>query len=331
MTKVCLGCGSVLQTDNPKKQGYVEVLKEDGFLYCKRCFRLKHYHEMNMDVLSFSNEDLLKQANEYSCSKYYFVDFINLSAEAISWFQKLQGEKTLVLTKVDLIPFSISFEKLIQRIKDVYHISEKILVLSIKREKLLATLIHHMEKTRKTKFLFLGMTNVGKSSFLNALSMALSEEGVPSLISEMPNTTLSFLEWNMGAFSVIDAPGFNFLDANSQLLLKSVPKKYFKPITMQLKKETNLVFEDFLWLSQDLEKNSITFYGSNDLKLEKTYHKSLGDMCSCSISIDDETDLVLPGIGFFYVKKRCVLTLMASRIPRYELRSSMFGGHYDCN
>lgn len=330
MSKVCLGCGSILQAEDFKKPGYVLKEKMYDATYCMRCFRLKHYHELNLDSLSISNEDILKQAEANSCSVYYFVDLLNLSEEAISWFQRLLLPKTLVLTKYDYIPYTISLEKLVKQIRSIYHITEDILILSVKKKNSVLRFWNHVQKNEKKSVLFLGMTNVGKSSLLNMLSEIVNEEKCPVLVSEMPNTTLSFLEWKIGDRIIIDAPGFNYSYSwDSNLLIQSVPKKYLKPITIQMKKETILVFEGFLNICQNLEQNSITFYGADKLTLEKKYRIETNNLQNIVISVPKESDLVLPGIGFFYIKKSCVLNIFSSKEYIYEIRPSLFGGVHD--
>ena len=58
----CIGCGATIQTENPKEIGYtpkssVEKM-ENQIIYCQRCFKLKHYNEVQ-DV-SLTSDDFLK-------------------------------------------------------------------------------------------------------------------------------------------------------------------------------------------------------------------------------------------------------------------------------
>ena len=48
MTKECLGCGSVLQTESPGKEGFVKSSVYDKSSYCERCFKIKHYGEYSV-------------------------------------------------------------------------------------------------------------------------------------------------------------------------------------------------------------------------------------------------------------------------------------------
>ena len=48
MSKYCLGCGVLLQDKEEKKEGYVSDISQN---YCKRCFRMTHYHELSVVVV----------------------------------------------------------------------------------------------------------------------------------------------------------------------------------------------------------------------------------------------------------------------------------------
>ena len=55
MNKKCVGCGVILQSDFPLKEGYIEpeMLKKDDL--CRRCFRLKFYGDFI--YINKSNQD----------------------------------------------------------------------------------------------------------------------------------------------------------------------------------------------------------------------------------------------------------------------------------
>ncbi|EEL0961949.1 ribosome biogenesis GTPase YqeH, partial [Listeria monocytogenes] len=43
----CIGCGAVIQTEDPDKIGYAPKSSlNNEQVICKRCFRLKHYNEI---------------------------------------------------------------------------------------------------------------------------------------------------------------------------------------------------------------------------------------------------------------------------------------------
>ena len=49
----CIGCGSVLQSEKKEQPGYLPerllksaVTTPEASIYCQRCFRLRHYNEI---------------------------------------------------------------------------------------------------------------------------------------------------------------------------------------------------------------------------------------------------------------------------------------------
>ena len=47
----CIGCGAKIQTDDPTERGYTPAAAlqkglDSGQVYCQRCFRLRHYNQM---------------------------------------------------------------------------------------------------------------------------------------------------------------------------------------------------------------------------------------------------------------------------------------------
>ena len=44
--KKCLGCGSILQSENASKEGFVKLSVYDKSDYCERCFKIQHYGEL---------------------------------------------------------------------------------------------------------------------------------------------------------------------------------------------------------------------------------------------------------------------------------------------
>ena len=75
---ICIGCGAVLQSDDPKKAGYLPAsalkkAKEDESeeVYCQRCFRLRHYNEiMPVDL---NNDEFLALLNSLANKKALIV------------------------------------------------------------------------------------------------------------------------------------------------------------------------------------------------------------------------------------------------------------------
>ncbi len=117
----CIGCGVIIQTENLDEIGYTPasaLSKEE--IICQRCFRLKHYNEVQ-DV-SLTDQDFLKFLNELGKTDSLIVKMIDIFDFNGSWFPGLHrfvGNNPILLVgnKVDLLPKSTNRNKIIQWMK----------------------------------------------------------------------------------------------------------------------------------------------------------------------------------------------------------------------
>ncbi len=111
---ICIGCGAVLQSDDPQKAGYLpksalEKAKneENTDVYCQRCFKLRHYNEiMPVDL---NNDDLLALLNSLAEKKALIVNVVDLfdfSNSLLSSLKRFVGNNDFILVgnKFDLFP-----------------------------------------------------------------------------------------------------------------------------------------------------------------------------------------------------------------------------------
>ncbi len=235
MSRVCQGCGLFLQCQDATQKGYVPESKYQTALYCERCFRLKHYHEMRYDALSYRNDELIERVNHDQKPVYFFVDLFGISQEALAWFDQITSEKYLVFTKTDLLPGRLELVRFKKHLQKIYSLSGDIFFIQYRPERSYARLLEHMKK-QKEVFLF-GMTNAGKSQFLNWVSVSEHQSDL-ALVSEMPNTTQEFCQHVFPTLTIWDAPGLTFANGLSEVLMKSNSKKRIKPVTMPLRNHT---------------------------------------------------------------------------------------------
>jgi hypothetical protein len=92
---------------------------------------------------------------------------------------------------------------------------------------------------------------------------------------------------------------------------------------MQKKDNMILNLEDKLYFNTD-NSNSLTFYISYNLKLDKLFNKDIKN--STTLDIKDNTDIVIKSIGFINIKKACKLRVNKEYIDLIELRNSFFRG-----
>ncbi len=324
MNKRCLGCGIYLQITDSSKLGYTKSLDMD---YCMRCFRLKNYHE-NLEIpFEVNNEEILKKVNHGTGKVFFFVDVLNIYRENIELFLKIQIPKVLVISKIDVLPRSISLKVIENYLKKHFHIQEEILFVQKKKNNA-RKIYEYIDKDSFSNFYFLGLTNAGKSSLLNLLLEELIENSKPITVSEMPNTTLDFIEIILpNKKKIQDSVGFtyNYCFKDFQMLQKTLIKKEIKPKNFYLKKGTVLSLENQIFLKLD-DLNSITWFGSENLLLQKIYREKTQEYLSFSVS--EKTNIYLKGVGFFYVKKASIVQIAGLQKENIAIEPSFLGGNF---
>lgn len=298
----CSGCGIRIQTDNKAEIGYTPRAALDREqLICQRCFRLKHYNEIQ-DV-SLSDDDFLKILNGIGRSDALVVKIVDIFDFNGSWLPGLHrfvgtNKVLLVGNKVDLLPKSVKQPKLIQWMKhsakllglrpnDVYLIS------AVKGDGV-KQLALEMDLHREGKDVYIvGCTNVGKSTFINRIIKELSGEDDIITTSQFPGTTLDLIDIPLDdGSSLFDTPGIinhhqmaHFVDTKGLKIIS--PKKEIKPKVYQLHEGQTLFFGGlarFDYVSGG--KKSFTCYVSNELNIHRTkmekanqlYKDHLGEM-----------------------------------------------------
>ncbi len=314
MTKICRGCGIPLQNINSNELGYVKSLSMD---YCMRCFRIQNYGDYQNAYVEKDAIKILKKLNTKKGMVFFFVDFLNLHEESISYFKQIFLPKVFVVSKMDLIPKNISFEKIRGWLKDVYGIEEPILFT----EKNSKSSVKKIEEWMREKNYFVGLTNAGKSSILNQML-----ENTVLTVSKMPNTTLEFLPIHWNDKMIYDTPGLSYHYVK-ELVMKSNALTRIKPITYPLKSIASLVVERFFRISSDTDV-SMTYFESSNLKIEKIYEKNtiLMEKTKIELDINPESLLFIKGVCFFYIKGKCRLTLYGLQKEEIALSKSFLGG-----
>lgn len=313
MIKKCPGCGAVLQSNDENKVGYTP--KKDAKL-CERCFKLKNYNEKKVIDLKYNNEDIIKLLNDNADNILFITDFLNLSKEVVDIYNKINvSNKTFIINKVDYIPNSINKEKYINWIKETYFIKDNVVLVSASKNYNIRVINNLLIENKKNYIC--GFTNSGKSTIINKLG-ELNNKNTSVLTSLMPNTTLDLIKINLDDNKFIfDTPGFiNSYDFNENLY----PKNFLKPVTLQIKENDVVSINDSVYLSSN-SKTSMTFYMSNDIRINKVYNKDL--KLSNEVLISDNNELVINGYGFINIKSSCLLKTNLDK-SSIEVRTSMF-------
>ena len=79
----CIGCGSVLQSEKKEQPGYLPerllksaVMTPEASIYCQRCFRLRHYNEIQ--PVDIAHHDFLALLNTLASKKALIVNVVDL-------------------------------------------------------------------------------------------------------------------------------------------------------------------------------------------------------------------------------------------------------------
>lgn len=330
MEKTCRGCGSVLQTTDSSKPGYIPQNKFEESYYCERCFRVIHYNEKRIAELDNINDEIITKINKEAKYVYFMLDFLNISEETLNTFKMIKVPKTLVISKVDIIPRSIKETSIVKWLHKIYQITDNIIFQSSKKNINTKSIIANLEANNLQECYILGFTNAGKSTFINKICNIYGIENHELTTSSMPNTTIGFITIPIGKINIIDSPGFtlqNTIYTNEEydLIKRISPKNFLKPITYQVKEISSIIIEDKIRINSSV-KNSLTFYMSNDLNLERVFrdNSSLTDKDKIVLEIPDNSDLVIKSLGFINIKKGATITIYSNNPNLFEIRESLF-------
>lgn len=331
MNKKCIGCGSVLQCEDEKNKGYIPQNKYEDSSYCERCFKIIHYNEKIITELADINEYITEEVNNNAKYVYFLIDLLNINSETINTYKSINKPKTLIISKLDIIPKSIKENKIITLLKEIYDIKEDILFQSTKKNINTRSLINHLEEKNIKEAYILGYTNAGKSTLINKLTTISNLDKQEITTSLLPNTTIDFITIKLNDnLTIIDSPGFTlkntlYKETDFDLIKRINPKNFLKPITYQVKDISSIIIENKIRINSS-KNNSLTFYMSNDINIERVFdnNKQLKELTSTTIDIPDNTDLVIKGLGFINIKKSCKLTINTEYQDLIETRKSLF-------
>lgn len=304
MTK-CVGCGIKLQNKNVNEVGYTPDLKNE---LCERCFKLKNYNVLTNKGINIDNDKLINKINELNSCVLFLVDFINLDSEVIETYKKIKTKKVFIITKADIIPKNIKYQKLIQNIKNIYDIKEDIILTSSKTKLNINTITKLCLEEKNV--CLAGFTNAGKSSLINTLV------GSDITVSKKSNTTQDFIKLNVNGITIYDAPGFM-----SNINRENIPRSIIRPITYQFPSRHYLLIKDIKL--NILENSNFTIYVGNEANIIR---RKENENVECNIIVPKNSDVIIKGLGFINFKNTCMISL---NTIDYEIRPSIVGDYND--
>lgn len=304
MTK-CVGCGIKLQEKDKNELGYTPNLNNE---LCERCFKLKNYNILTNKGINIDNDKLINKINELNTCVLFLVDFINLDSEVIDAYKKIKSKKILIITKADIIPKNIKYQKLIQNIKNIYDVKEDLILTSSKTKLNIKTITKLCLEEKN--ICLAGFTNAGKSSLINALV------GSDITVSKKSNTTQDFIKLNVDGINIYDAPGFM-----SNINRENIPRSIIRPITYQFPSKHYLLIQDIKL--NILENSNFTIYVGNEANIIR---RKENENVECKIIVPKNSDVIIKGFCFINFKNTCMISL---NTKDYEIRPSIVGDYND--
>lgn len=285
----CIGCGILKQNLDQNKPGY--VIKPENE-YCLRCFKIKNYNELidqeiNAEHFILKLKELIKLEKRSDVEFYYIIDIFDLDGSRVLEIEKAikNYPVTIVVNKIDLLPKAVKIAKIRRYITELFATSELsnaniILNTSFKND-FINSLLNKIKKT-KTKKYFIGSSNVGKSSIINALLRA--NNLIPQIVeSKYFNTTLDFIQIKLSSNDIIfDTPGI----ARKNSIANTLAKEDWKYIyfnkevaqnTFQLKPNNTIFYAGLAWVDFEWENEEIIsfhFFNNKEVKLHRTNTKN---------------------------------------------------------
>ncbi len=307
MIRKCLGCGAIFQNESTEVDGYVK--DPETAVLCERCFRIKHYSDYKQVVKT--NHDfmpILKEINNTNDLVLIVADLFSLS-ESLEFFgENLSNPMMLVLTKRDILPYSIADETLLSHLNLKLNPIDIQIISSYKNYELdsLMEKIHNYKKTNR--IYIVGYTNAGKSTMINHILKHYYRSEIDITTSPLPSTTLSSIVIDLPDLTIVDTPGFleegSIVDQLTGSDLKKVlPKKEIKPITYQMKTKQTIIIDHYAHFTC-LTPNDCTFFLSNSLTLDRTFKDVENDRFErYQIKVKEGQDIVISGLGFIKCRK----------------------------
>lgn len=359
----CDGCGAKLQTENKNELGYIPKITQKEMLFCQRCFKIRHYNEnttVNLDSEDYAK--VVKQIKKTKSLIVHLIDLFDVDATLLSNLTEFTGhnEVILVANKLDLLPKSLNHRRvknwLKNKIKEKQLNVSDIHLISAKKGHEMDALAVQLEKARLGKDIYVvGVTNVGKSTFINQFIQR--SEGISDIIttSYFPGTTLDFIHIPLDeTHALVDTPGIINEEQLShyvakQDLKKITPKKEVKSRNYQLNEAQSIFIGGFIRMDfVSGPKQSFVFYCSNELPLHRTklenadklMAEQLGDLLkppsketieqlptfkahTFNLNKNVKTDIVISGLGWITVQDKGQIIIHAPENVGITLRDSI--------
>ncbi len=318
MNRICYGCGAKLQSEDKDKVGYIPAHKSDS-AYCMRCFRMMHYGESNQGYEPKTRKEIIKRVNGDKKFAIFLCDFLNLNQEVIDIYNSIKCDKLFVINKCELIPNEIFKRKLIDYVRDEYHVDGDIKIKGGTKNHGVNSVYRYLTERGIEETYVLGLSNSGKSTFINDLIHVNGSKARPINTNSKANTTLDFIKVKIDeSLTVYDSPGF-ILENNAD---SDAYDQYIKTLTFNMKAGETISLINGKYFFNFSEDTPINIFINGKGK-HKKYFKEVKLDNELKLK-NDNMDIVILGVGFIRVKNKGIVKTNVD--TKYiEIRNSMFG------
>lgn len=304
MNKRCYGCGVLLQDQDKTKVGYIKDININDHALCYRCYRLKHHNEFIEEKID--NEQVINIIKKNIKSKHLVVLIIDLFDLAGSINDELlnlikDNRVLVVANKRDLLLKSLNDRKIKEYLKSLFNKLDvnvvDILITSAIKKYHIDELVDLIFTHYKHKDVYVcGMSNVGKSSIINALIASFTQSDYQILVSSYAGTTMDAIKVDLDDAQLYDLPGLNnlgsmvnFVDESAYGYLNN--KKEVKNKMYQLNAEQTLFIGGLAALNFIKgTKTGFNCFFNNQLLIHRTKYENAEELYDNHL----EDDLLIP-------------------------------------
>lgn len=284
--KRCSHCGSILQTEDSTKSGYINplILKKypDGVLLCDNCFN-KEKTEENLVELNDEYISILKQAKKDNALIIYVLDLFSFEGGFPSKATEILSglDVVVVANKIDLLPVDADEKEVVSYVQHRLRVSnlnvtDVILTSTNKNIHIdeLSNLIN--EKAKNRDVYFVGSQTSGKSTLMSEILKTFDNNTNKFIITyTFPNTSLRGFQIPLNKKNYMyEVPGFPIYNSLLGVLEKPIvnyisPKKHVEDRKVVISDKISVAIGGLCFIEQLSEgKNTLHCYISEKILIK---------------------------------------------------------------
>jgi ribosome biogenesis GTPase A len=282
-----------------------------------------HYGESNQGYEPKTTKEIIKRVNGDDKFVIFLCDFLNINQEVIDIYNSIKCEKLLVINKCELIPDEVYKQKLAAYVRNEYHVDGDIKIKGGTKNHGVGSVYRYLMERDIHETYVLGLSNSGKSTFINDLITANHSKVNKINVNSKANTTLDFIKVKIDNYlTIIDSPGFvleNSADTDAY-------DQYIKALTFNMKAGETLSVINGKYYFNFSEDTPINLFINGKGK-HKKYFKEIELNNDIKLK-EDDMDIIILGVGFIRVKNKCIVKTNVDK-KHIEIRKSMFGNRLE--